>query len=84
MLKELKQANDLLEEAINNVNKEHPNWDIPIAIIFKELKPVADQFCEIAESDFNKIETAERNQIILEITRSHLLMDQIPSNKNKS
>jgi hypothetical protein len=84
MLKELKQANDLLEEAINKVDNKHPNWDIPIAIIFKDLKPVADQFCEIAESDFNKIETAERNQIILEITRSHLLMDQIPSNKNKS
>lgn len=84
MLKELKEANDLLEEAINNVNKEHPNWDIPIAIIFKELKPVADQLSEITESDFNKIDAAERNQIILEITRSHLLMDQVPSNKNKS
>ena len=83
MLKELKKANDLLEEAINGVDNKHPNWDIPIAIIFKELKPVADQFCEITESDFNKIETAERNQIILEITRSHLLMDQIPSNKFK-
>jgi murein L,D-transpeptidase YcbB/YkuD len=41
MLKRLKDANDLLEEAINGVDTNHPNWGIPIAIIMKEVKPIA-------------------------------------------
>lgn len=78
MLKRLKDANDLLEEAINRVSNEHPNWDIPKAVILNDLKPVAEALCNICESDFNKIDKTERNQIIIEVTRSHMLMDQIP------
>lgn len=81
MLKRLKDANDLLEEAINGVDADHPNWDIPMAIILNDLKPVAE---EILEFDLDKLKRTQRNRIVLEITRSHLLMDQVPSNKNKS
>lgn len=81
MLKQLKEANDLLEEAINGVDIEHPNWDIPIAIILNDLKPVADQ---IRDLDLDKIKRTQRNRIILEIARSHLLLDCVPSNKIKS
>jgi hypothetical protein len=81
MLKELKEANDLLEESLNEVDNKHPNWGIPISIILNDLKPVAEKLCNL---DLNKVEKTERNSITLEITRSHLLMDQIPSNKNKS
>ena len=80
MLKQLKEANDLLEEAINGVDIENPNWDIPIAIILTELKPVADQICDL---DLNKLKRTERNRIILEVTRSHMLMDRIPLSINK-
>lgn len=81
MLKQLKEANDLLEEAINGVAIENPNWDIPIAIILNDLKPVADQICEL---DLDKIKRTQRNRIMLEVTRSHLLLDCVPSNKIKS
>ena len=84
MLKQLKEANDLLEEAINGVDNEHPNWDIPIAVILNEVKPVAEAICEIAESDdINKLKRTERNRIILEVTRSHMLMDRIPLSISK-
>lgn len=75
MLKELKDANDLLEEAINGVDVENPNWDIPIAVILNEVKPVAEQICDL---DLDKIKRTQRNRIVLEITRSHMLMDRIP------
>lgn len=80
MLKQLKEANDLLEEAINGVDIENPNWDIPIAVILKDLKPVAEQ---ISESDINKLKRTQRNRIILEVTRSHMLMDRVPISINK-
>ena len=64
MLKELKQANDLLEEAINGVDNEHPNWDIPIAIILNEVKPIAEQILEL---DIDKMKRTVRNRIVLEI-----------------
>lgn len=80
MVKQLKEANDLLEEAINGVDIENPNWDIPIAIILNELKPVADQICE---SDINKLKRTQRNRIILEVTRSHMLMDRVPLSISK-
>lgn len=84
MLKQLKDANDLLEEALNGIDIEHPNWDIPIAIIMNDLKPVADAICDIYESDeLNKLKRTERNRIILEVTRSHMLMDRIPLSINK-
>lgn len=83
MLKELKEANDLLEEAINGVDNEHPNWDIPIAVILNEVKPVADALCNICESDFNKLKRTERNRIVLEVTRSHMLMDKLPVSISK-
>lgn len=75
MLKELKEANDLLEEAINGVDNEHPNWDIPIAVILNEVKPVAEQLREL---DIDNLKRTQRNRICLEITRSHMLMDQVP------
>lgn len=75
MLKELKQANDRLEEAINNVDKEHPNWDIPISIIMNEVKLIAEQ---IRELDIDEMTRTQRNRIALEITRSHMLLDRIP------
>lgn len=80
MLKELKQANDLLEEAINGVDNEHPNWDIPIAIILNEVKPIAEQILEL---DIDKMKRTVRNRIVLEITRSHMLMDLIPLSISK-
>ena len=80
MLKELKQANDLLEEAINGVDADHPNWDIPMAIILNDLKPVAE---EILEFDLDKLKRTQRNRIVLEITRSHMLMDLIPLSISK-
>ena len=84
MLKRLKDANDLLEESLNGVDTNHPNWDIPIAIIMNDLKPVADAICNICESDeLNKLKRTERNRIILEVTRSHMLMDHIPLSINK-
>lgn len=80
MLKELKQANDLLEEAINGVDADHPNWDIPIAIILNEVKPIAEQILEL---DIDKMKRTVRNRIVLEITRSHMLMDLIPLSISK-
>lgn len=80
MLKQLKEANDLLEEAISGVNNEHPNWDIPIAIILNEIKPVAEEICEL---DLDKIKRTQRNRIILEITRSHMLIDRVPLSISK-
>lgn len=80
MLKELKQANDLLEEAINGVDIENPNWDIPIAVILNEVKPVANQICDI---DLSKLKRTMRNRIVLEITRSHMLIDRVPLSINK-
>ena len=80
MLKELKQANDLLEEAINGVDADHPNWDIPIAIILNEVKPIAEQILEL---DIDKMKRTARNRIVLEITRSHMLMDLIPLSISK-
>lgn len=80
MLKQLKEANDLLEEAISGVNNEHPNWDIPIAIILNEVKPVAEEICEL---DLDKIKRTQRNRIILEITRSHMLIDRVPLSISK-
>jgi hypothetical protein len=75
MLKELKEANDLLEEAINGVDANHPNWDIPIAVILNEVKPVAEEICDL---DLDKLKRTQRNRIVLEITRSHMLMDRVP------
>ena len=80
MLKEMKQANDLLEEAINGVDADHPNWDIPIAIILNEVKPIAEQILEL---DIDKMKRTVRNRIVLEITRSHMLMDLIPLSISK-
>lgn len=80
MLKQLKEANDLLEEAISGVNNKHPNWDIPIAIILNEVKPVAEEICEL---DLDKIKRTQRNRIILEITRSHMLIDRVPLSISK-
>ena len=80
MLKRLKDANDLLEEAINGVAIENPNWDIPMAIIHHEIKPVAEELCDI---DLGKVKRTMRNRIVLEVTRSHMLMDQIPLSINK-
>lgn len=80
MLKELKQANDLLEEAINGVDANHPNWDIPIAIILNEVKPIAEQILEL---DIDKMKRTARNRVVLEITRSHMLMDLIPLSISK-
>jgi len=75
MLKQLKEANDLLEEAINGVDANHPNWDIPIAVILNEVKPVAEEICDL---DLDKLKRTQRNRIVLEITRSHMLMDRVP------
>jgi hypothetical protein len=80
MLKELKEANDLLEEAINGVDANHPNWDIPIAVILNEVKPIAEQILEL---DIDKMKRTQRNRIVLEITRSHMLMDLIPLSISK-
>jgi hypothetical protein len=80
MLKELKEANDLLEEAINGVDANHPNWDIPIAVILNEVKPVAEQILEL---DLGKMKRTARNRVVLEITRSHMLMDLIPLSISK-
>lgn len=75
MLKQLKEANDLLEEAINGVDNEHPNWGIPIAIILNEVKPIAEKLREL---DIDEMKRTKRNRICLEITRSHMLMDRVP------
>ena len=75
MLKQLKEANDLLEEAINGVDANHPNWDIPIAIIFNEVRPIAEKLREL---DIDEMKRTKRNRICLEITRSHMLMDRVP------
>lgn len=80
MLKRLKAANDLLEEAINGVDIENPNWDIPIAIIHHEIKPVAEELCDI---DLGKLKRTMRNRIVLEVTRSHMLIDRVPLSINK-
>lgn len=80
MLKQLKEANDLLEEAINGVDNEHPNWDIPMAIILNDLKPVVEEICDL---DLDKLKRTMRNRIVLEITRSHLLMDRVPLSISK-
>ena len=80
MLKRLKDANDLLEEAIRGVDIENPNWDIPMAIIRHEVKPVAKELCNI---DLGKLKRTERNRIVLEITRSHMLIDRVPISINK-
>lgn len=80
MLKQLKQANDLLEEAINGVDGENPNWDIPIAVILNDIKPVANQICDM---DLGKLKRTMRNRIVLEITRSHMLIDRVPLSINK-
>lgn len=81
MLKQLKEANDLLEEAINGVDIENPNWDIPMGIILNDVKPVAK---EIHNLDLDKIKRTQRNRIILEITRSHMLIDRVPLSINKN
>lgn len=75
MLKELKQANDLLEESLNGVDIENPNWGIPIAIILNEVKPIAKKLGEV---DITKMKKTQRNRICLEITRAHMLMDRVP------
>lgn len=80
MLKELKEANDLLEEAINGVDNEHPNWGIPIAIILNEVKPIAEEICDL---DLDKLKRTHRNRIVREITRSHMLMDRVPLSISK-
>lgn len=80
MLKQLKEANDLLEEAINGVDNEHPNWGIPIAIILNEVKPIAEKLREL---DIDEMKRTKRNRICLEITRSHMLMDRIPLSISK-
>ena len=80
MLKQLKEANDLLEEAINWVDNEHPNWGIPIAIILNEVKPIAEKLREL---DIDEMKRTKRNRICLEITRSHMLMDRIPLSISK-
>ena len=81
MLKQLKEANDLLEEAINGVDIENPNWDIPMGIILNDVKPVAK---EIHNLDLDKVKRTQRNRIILEITRSHMLIDRVPLSINKN
>ena len=81
MVKQLKEANDLLEEAINGVDIENPNWDIPMGIILNDVKPVAK---EIHNLDLDKIKRTQRNRIILEITRSHMLIDRVPLSINKN
>lgn len=80
MLKRLKDANDLLEEAINGVDGENPNWDIPIAIILNEVKPVANQICDM---NLGKLKRTMRNRIVLEVTRSHMLIDRVPLSISK-
>lgn len=75
MLKRLKEANDLLEESLNGIDTNHPNWDIPMAIILNDLKPVAEEICDL---DLDKLKRTQRNRIVLEITRSHMLMDRVP------
>lgn len=80
MLKRLKEANDLLEESLNGIDTNHPNWDIPMAIILNDLKPVAEEICDL---DLDKLKRTQRNRIVLEITRSHMLMDRIPLSISK-
>lgn len=75
MLKQLKGANDKLEEIIDNIDMNHPNLDEAILIIGNEISPVLNHIKKMAPDDA----LAEINSIGLgpEIIRAELLMIQV-------
>lgn len=71
ILKELKKANDLLEEAINKTDAEDPDWNLPNAVVTYYLQPIIEKFdgVEVGEN--------ERELYLAEVNRASRLLKQL-------
>lgn len=67
MLKELKETNDLLEEAINKTDTEDPDWNLPNAVVIYYLQPIIEKL--------DDVELGEK--YLAEINRSSRLLNQL-------
>ena len=71
IFKELKKANDLLEEAINKTDAEDRDWNLPNAVVIYYLQPIIEKLdgIEVGEN--------EREPYLAETNRSSRLLNQL-------
>ena len=71
ILKELKKANDLLEEAINKTDAEDRDWNLPNAVVIYYLQPIIERFDDVDVGE------NERELYLAEVNRASRLLNQL-------